>query len=244
MESVYDKLEDLINNNQKNNSFKIIAKNIITLFDKGEFITQKEIGELSFVATSTITKFSQSLGYSGYKELLFTLKNEYNKYGNLKVKKDIKAKDILISMIEWIEKNKEFIISLANAIKEAKVIKIYGSYQINLTLQYFNQTLMALNKKSLIINNDYNYFDENFKDSEILNLLIVCGKDNKTLIRDFEQFFDNKQKNYLIVSKIQQSKINLIFNNSLVIDYLNDDSKFIYRNMALNMLFLSIFQEI
>ncbi|AUB31692.1 hypothetical protein [Spiroplasma floricola] len=243
MWSVYDKLEDFINNS-KDSSFKIIAKNIIDLFDKGEFINQKEIAELSFVANSTITKFSKAIGYSGYKELLFTLKNEYDKYGNQEVKYNVKSKEIIFSIFNWIEKNSEFIETLTNEIKNSKCIKIYGSYQVQNSVRYLYDSLVALNKNPIIINNDYDYLNKDFSDSQIVNILVVCGKDNKSLIRNFNSKFNKNQKNFLIVSKFQESIIKLKFDKSLVINYQYDDSKSIYRNIALSILFLTIFQDL
>ncbi|ASZ08791.1 hypothetical protein CK556_00215 [Mesoplasma chauliocola] len=244
MESVYDKLEDFINNNQKNSSFKLIAVNLIELFDKGDFISQKELAKLSYVANSTITKFSQVLGYSGYKELLFTLKHEWNKYGNEKTENGISSKEMLYSMINWVEENNHFVKQMSKAIKNSKCVKIYNSYQIGNSIRYFYETLIALNKNPILMNNDYHYSQDQWENSEVVNIFIVCGKDNRTLVRELYLNFNKSENNFLIVSKIQQSKIDLNFSDSLVIDYNFDNSKSIYRNMALNILFLSIFQEI
>ena len=103
--------------NIKNNFHKlskgqrIIADYIINNYDKAAFMTAASLGEVLNISESTIVRFANSLGYSGYRELQKELQelikhklttvqrlslNDYSENGNALSKvmeKDIDKKD-------------------------------------------------------------------------------------------------------------------------------------------------------
>ncbi|AUB31312.1 hypothetical protein [Spiroplasma floricola] len=129
MESVLEKLERMTKNIE-NTSYKIISKEIVSKFFKGIFYNQEDLANSCYVSVSQITKFAKKIGYSGYRELLFNLKNEYSHYGWDKKNLEISTIEKFDQLSKWIMKNEKFVKTIAKEIKNKEIINVYVSYQV------------------------------------------------------------------------------------------------------------------
>ncbi|AUB31315.1 hypothetical protein [Spiroplasma floricola] len=79
---------------------------------------------------------------------------------------------------------------------------------------------------------------------EEINLVILCSRDNDSLLAVYEIQNNPKQKSFLITTERQREKIKTFFTDQIIINYEFDNSKKIYRNIGLEMLFLHIFEVV
>ncbi|ALD66473.1 MurR/RpiR family transcriptional regulator [Spiroplasma cantharicola] len=222
-------------------NFKIIAKKIIENFAKGEFKNQEELAKECYVSLSTITKFSQKIGCTGYRELVFILKSEYDRYGWTENVNKVSSFERFESIQKWIIENSLFIENLAKAIKDVKIINLYPSNQIRHASLYISELFANLNKVVRIIS--WEYRKDAVKNSENeLEILIVCSSNNRSLLKIFECETNEENKRFLITTANQDIQLDINFTDKTLINYQLDKTKSIYRNIALEMLFLQIFE--
>ncbi|AGR41246.1 hypothetical protein [Spiroplasma taiwanense] len=74
--NIRELLVDLSKSNSKS-SYKSIATIILKNYNTGIFKNQIELAKECFVSESVLTKFAKKLGFSGFREFNFSLKNEY-----------------------------------------------------------------------------------------------------------------------------------------------------------------------
>ncbi|WP_339030880.1 hypothetical protein [Spiroplasma endosymbiont of Cantharis nigra] len=224
-------------------NFKSIANQIIDNFTNGDFKNQEELGKQCYVSLSTITKFSQKIGCTGYRELIFTLKNEYNHYGWAENVNKVSSLERFDSIQKWIIENNSFIENIAQAIKGAKIINLYASNQIKHASSYILDLFDNMNKIVRVCSSEYknNLIKNGEKEVEIL---IICSSNNGSLMRKYEKEANEKNNKFLITTNSQEIKLDIIFTDKMLINYQFDKSKSIYRNIALEMLFLYIYEYI
>ncbi|AGR41150.1 MurR/RpiR family transcriptional regulator [Spiroplasma taiwanense] len=245
MESIFEKLENT-SKDFKDTTFKLIANQILSCWQTGAFKNQETLSKECFVSNSIITKFSKGLGYSGYRELLFELKREYNHYSFKNENFDeFKFENFIYSLGEWIKENSNFIKKISKNLINVKFVKIYSSYQSRLASKYLFELLLMLGKVTVIIEQEYSLLGNPIADeNSLVNILILAGRDNDTLIRKFNNDVNKNSNCYLITTSRQVQKMENSFQETLLIDFEFDNSSFFYRNIALELLFLEIFHQI
>ncbi|AHI53174.1 MurR/RpiR family transcriptional regulator [Spiroplasma culicicola] len=225
-------------------TYKVMAANLITNFQDNIFLKLKEFAQLSFVSQSTVTYFCKSLKFSGYRELIFKLKNEREHF-HKNVNQVIKIDDFTFNIYRWLQNNINFIINICQEILKYKKIRIYSSYQSYMACLYFQEILRSKNILVEIVNCSYidNFEYINKKEFKI-NLFIICGRDCKSLKKYFLKLFEYQyQRGQFLITTLNQVKEidSDLFNNKLILDYEKDDSLFSIRHFAFTYLFLSIF---
>ncbi|ATZ21387.1 MurR/RpiR family transcriptional regulator [Mesoplasma tabanidae] len=242
MKSVFEQLENVAKS-VEDSLFKGIAKTLLNNFMEGEFKNQEEISKECYVSISTITKFCKKIGYSGYRELIFNLKLEYARLGWQKASKNISTFDMLNSIQNWIISNDNFVEKIVKSIQHAQVINIYASYQVQHAAKYFVEILQELNKIAVLPRIEYRSTLQKNRETD-LNLIILCSRNNDELIKFFEKQIHPSNQTFLIISEQQRHKISGDFTDEVIIDYQDSIPRGIYRNLALECLFMHILQVI
>ncbi len=241
MKYVFDKLE-IISKEFEDTTFKIIAKKILNNVERGIFCDQEELAAQTFVSISTITKFSKKLGFSGFRELNFKMKNEWRKLDYEKIEKS-HTFEIFQLIEKWIYYNEDFVDSICKKINDSSFINIYSSYQAIGSSKYFANMLIEYGKNVTLLNNEFR-FKAKENNEKGFNLLILTGRDNDTLIDNFYKAYDENYSNFIITSENQNDKLDLKFTKKMIIDYSLDNSQLSSREIVLHMLFFYIFKRL
>ncbi|ALD66480.1 MurR/RpiR family transcriptional regulator [Spiroplasma cantharicola] len=241
MTYVFDNLK-IISKEFEDTTFKIIAKRILENADRAIFCDQEELAAQTFVSISTITKFAKKMGFSGFRELNFKMKNEWRKL-DYERKEKMETFEIFQSIEKWIHLNEDFINTVCEKIRESDFINIYTSYQANESSRYFANMLYEYEKNVTVLNNEFR-FKAKKNNEKGFNLLILTGRDNDTLIDNFSKAYDENYTNFLISSDKQIDKLNFKFTKKMTVDYSLDNSQFSSREVVLHMLFFYIFKKI
>ncbi|ASZ08796.1 hypothetical protein CK556_00240 [Mesoplasma chauliocola] len=244
MENFYEKLEYL-SKGYVDSAYRNLSSSLLNSIGSGKFLKSKELAEECFVSESTITKFSKFLGFSGYRELLFHLKNDHDAFFALK--KNAKNKSFQ-DLERWVETKENFIEKLSKElVKKEIVVNIFRSYQLTEVAELINMALLNLKIESRVLNHNnlFNGSKKNYNKRNI-NLIFFSGRDNDTLemfVKKYEISLnkeDLKHNNFLIISERQKNKIDI---KSNTITFTNDHSQF-DRSMQIMMLFYNIRNKI
>ncbi|WP_339030716.1 hypothetical protein [Spiroplasma endosymbiont of Cantharis nigra] len=229
-----------INPNSANNAIsKILLKSYLTKV----IPSIKELAKLSNVAESTISKFSISLGYKGYRELIFKIKLEISDR-ETKQNLDSSNKNYLDFEADIVGAIKEFrsfenkIINSKISIKKSKKIYIFSSYQFQFESLFFAELLRRNGKECVYYTQMLDQINQIAKvDENDFVIFIVGGQDTKTLEMILNDFL---YSNYLVLST--HSKVNEFSNKEKIICIDSKDLKHLYeyRSFILKYLFLQL----
>ncbi|WP_338984343.1 hypothetical protein [Spiroplasma endosymbiont of Diplazon laetatorius] len=241
MTSVFEKLE-IMSKDFEDTTFKLIAKKLLENIKSGKFYNQEELANQTFVSISTLTKFSKRLGFAGYREFIFTIKNEWSKY-NWEKSVKIDTWEIFNSIQNWISENEQFINDISRAIENAQVINIYSSYQAYDCSKYLAGLLIESGKDAFLLNNEFRFKPRETPKNGI-NLVVLTGRDNDKLMDNFTKSYNEESKNFIIVTDKQSEKLNMNFTSKMIVNFSLDNSRAETRVLALNMLFFTIFNKL
>ncbi|AKX34005.1 transcriptional regulator [Spiroplasma litorale] len=245
MVSVYERIENIVKDN-KNTTFKIIGKQILSDWHLGIFKTQYEISESCFVSLATVTQFAKACLCEGYKELIIRLRVEYEQRMQTQQvgesMQDIEKSKIINEIYSWIENNNEFIEKLVKKIKSTKKLWICPSSQAIYSCKYLEDILTNAGKDVKLV--DLSVSLEMARSREFkgeLILVILSGRDTETLDRTIEYLLNFKNDLFIIttpnniyeLSDEQQA-------NSMVINFKDNNFLYKYRAYALITLFLKV----
>ncbi|ASZ09391.1 hypothetical protein CK556_03500 [Mesoplasma chauliocola] len=246
MESIYKKVEQL-QKDYSNSSYKLIAKAIWASIKTGDFKKQKDLAVECFTSESSITKFAQYLGFSGYREMIFFFKQDYNSFHNLNEK--FKRTNLFDSIINWINLNEKFIETLSREIKKSKRINIYHSYQLELSSRFLYETLITLGYNVILVNHNINFISGKLnKQIDQLNIAFVSGHDSDFLIDCLNSLNKNNDqqnvKNFLFISERQKSKVTYKLDGIIELNFEFNNSHFVQRNVAVEMFILELYKKL
>ncbi|WP_339033446.1 hypothetical protein [Spiroplasma endosymbiont of Cantharis rufa] len=229
-----------INPNSANNAIsKILLKSYFTKV----IPSIKELAKLSNVAESTISKFSISLGYKGYRELIFKIKLEIS---DRETKQNLDSfnksyLDFEESIIGAIKEFGSFENKIANSkisIKKSKKIYIFSSYQFQFEALFFAELIKRKGKECVF----YTQMLDQINQMEKVNendfvIFIIGGQDTKTLEMLLNNFLYN---DFLVLST--HSKVNEFNNKEKIICIDSKELKHLYeyRSFILKYLFLQL----
>ncbi|AGY41728.1 putative transcriptional regulator [Mesoplasma florum W37] len=241
--NIYEKLKTQ-HKNFTNTTNQIIATEILNSARQGKFLKQKELSEKSFVSESTITKFSKSLGFSGYKELVFDLKkqnklNEINEIGNMK--------NFLRDIDDWLISKKDTIKLIATSIAAEKNVYIYSSYQFRIASNFIYELLLEGEITPIIFETQYIFMKNIKKKKQSINIILFGGLDTESLVDQVEfEMLENfkKEKSFLITSQFSEEKLKKFNFNTICLDINHDSASFLIRNIAIQMLFIEVLNEL
>ncbi|QGS51860.1 MurR/RpiR family transcriptional regulator [Spiroplasma tabanidicola] len=249
MISIYERIENLVKDN-KNTTFKLIAKQILEDFNNGIFKSQNELAVACYVSMSTITQFSKAAQCEGYKELAIRLKIEYeNAMVAAPVKEEINYKELDTKSLEvindWAMSSADFILELAKQINTKKKIWIAPSFQTSPAARHFENILRNQGIDVHVMDSAINLElvrHVDFKDELIL--VIMTGRDTITLSRILEYLEKITKNVYVITTNNHTEEIPDVNGwKKILINYaLSGDYK--YRAQALMTLFLLIAEKI
>ncbi|AGR42245.1 hypothetical protein [Spiroplasma diminutum] len=227
-----------INPNSANNS---ISKILMKCYSTKEVPSIKELSNLSNVAESTITKFAISLGYKGYRELVFKIKLEISdrehqqklEIGN-KSFSDFEEKVIYaIRELRYFE-NK--IMSAKKSIKKAKNVFLFSSYQFQ-NDSIFLAELLRRNKIECSYSTQM--FDQLLMANKVakddFSIFIIGGQDTKTIELILKEF---KQDNCLVLAT--HSKVNEVSTRFKTICIDSKQLKHLYEYRTLILKYISL----
>ncbi len=229
-----------INPNSANNAIsKILMKSYVTK----KVPSIKELAKLSNVAESTISKFAISLGYKGYRELIFKIKLEIS---DREIKQNLNITNNSYSQFEEkvVEFIKEFryfenkIMKAKELIKISNKIHLFSSYQFQFEALFFSELLKRSGKECIYSTQMLDQINQVGKVSEKdFVIFIIGGQDTKTvemLLKDFSY------NDYLVLST--HSKINEFSHKDKIIciDSKELNHLYEYRSFILKYLFLQL----
>jgi len=200
--------------NEKNKASSLIARNLQNDFLTEEWHTAKEIAELSFVSEGTVTNFSKRLGFDGYQDLLWNLKNISCIYDDSKKEDNSNLINIYNRIItDFLSNEKEAYVvieDLVKNIKNSKNIFIYSSYQLDDLAAYFIE-LIGLKKQDIFHNNTKLYAHKNIKRITKRDMVIIfsSGQDNDFLEYDFNIINTLTNKVFVFSSNSQTEIFNV-----------------------------------
>ncbi|QBQ07834.1 MurR/RpiR family transcriptional regulator [Spiroplasma gladiatoris] len=244
--NIYEKIDEM-SKDEKNTIKHIISKKLLNMFLTGEFKSEKDFSKECFVSEATVTRFAKETGCSGYRELIFKLKLEYEKT-ILKAKEEIKKNKInkeletIKSMNNWVNQSKSFLDSLIKNILLQKKIKILSSWQNLDSVSYFQKVLQEQNISSQVVKIELDYLDleSYFDDNKCIKLIIISESDFKNLASLYiKKIINKKIKNtYLITTYFKFNKIyDNNYQNKHLLSFNYDDSHHVLRHFALINLF-------
>ncbi|ATZ21152.1 hypothetical protein [Mesoplasma coleopterae] len=237
--NIYEKLK-IQQKNFTNTTNQIIANEILCHAMKGIYLKQKELANKAYVSESTITKFSKNLEFSGYKELIYNLKNQekISKINN------VGGTETLFKEIdEWIRSKKNFINDLALSIIKEKNVYIYSSYQLRIASNFIYELLLEGDITPIILETQYIYMKKIKKKENAVNIFLFAGLDTDSLVDqiDFELKGDFDFENiYLITSRFSEEKLKKYNFKTIKLDFNYNSSSFLIRNIAIQMLFIEV----
>ncbi|AGR41040.1 MurR/RpiR family transcriptional regulator [Spiroplasma taiwanense] len=249
MLSVYERVENLIKDN-KNTTFKLIGKQILTDWNIGVFKTQNEISETCFVSLATVTQFAKACLCEGYKELIIRLRVEYENVMQNSAKVNLGSsenKNQMINIInDWVEQNDEFISDLAAKIMKVKKLWICPSFQGMYSAKFLEDALTNLGIQAKLIDLSINL--EIAKHVDFRNELIVVlltGRDTETTIRTLEYLIQFKNEVFIITTPSNIIEWPEIQNQKhMLVNFQDNNFFYKYRSYALITLFFSLTEKI
>jgi len=126
---------------------KIIAEYMINQYDKAAFMTAASLGKKLNISESTVVRFANALGYSGYKELQRELqeliRNKLTTVQRLNLSEDYSKNEHSIAKV--MEKDVE---NLRKTLSEVDFDKFYNA--VEMTLKAKNVYIMGLRSSSFL----------------------------------------------------------------------------------------------
>ena len=179
-------MKNIFKNYDKMNATEIkIMQYIIRNIDKIQRMTVKELGQKLFVSKTTIINLAKKLGYKGFSELRFFLKNiSENKNESLEecISEKNDVNDIFEEMSHEINRtlmiqDREEIEEVVKKIIKSKIVYIISRGASVHTGEYLNSRLAACKIKSIFISdiNLINAVIENILDNEMIIFLSQSG---------------------------------------------------------------------
>ncbi|AOG60326.1 hypothetical protein SHELI_v1c03730 [Spiroplasma helicoides] len=249
MTSIYERIENLVKDN-RNTTFKSIAKKILDDFNEGIFKSQNELAEACFVSMSTITQFSKAALCEGYKELIIRLKIEHE--NAMKAKPNHAEIDYhnldtehLEHINNWVMTCSDFILKLASEINKDKKLWIAPSFQSMPVAKHFENILINQGVDVRVMDSSINLeIVRHFDFTDQLILVLMTGRDTLTLSRILE-YLEKISKNVFLVTTANHitETPDVEGWNKIMINY-SANSDYKYRAHALLTLFLLIAEKI
>ena len=252
MISMYERVENLIKDN-RNTTFKIIAKQLLLDFQQGIFKSQNELAETCFVSLATITQFSKATLCEGYKELTIRLKIEYeNTLGGNRhdTPKKIDYENLDLTNFEaiktWVYESSDFILKFSKIINKRRKLWIAPSFQSMQSAVYLQTILRNQGIEVYIMDSSINleivrHID--FKNEVVL--ILFTGRDTDTLSRMLD-FLKILTAHVFIITT--QNHITEIPDDSrwekLMVNYPISTNDYRYRSIAMMILFFLISEKV
>ncbi|AVN64086.1 MULTISPECIES: hypothetical protein [Mesoplasma] len=230
MENFYEKLEYL-SKGYVDSAYKNMSVSLLASIRNGNFKKSKELAEECFVSESTVTKFSKYLGFSGYREMIFFLKEDHNSFF---VKKTTRKNKNFSILIEWISLHEDFIAKFCKAIEFKNVqVNIFGSYQLQESISLLNKLLLSFDIDSRILYQNVLFANTKISKQSV-NIIFFSGRDNETLEIFLQEINKSKKqiKNFLVISEKQKNKVK--FECEQI--QFSQDHSFVNRNLSVMMM--------
>ncbi|AVN60027.1 hypothetical protein CG007_00060 [Mesoplasma entomophilum] len=218
---------------------KIISKTILENLMKGKFLSQNEISKICFVSASTVTKFSQTIGFSGYREMMFHFKNEFLTFSQNK--QSFRETNSFKNLEEWIFRNRLFIDTFVEEVSKTEKINIFYSWELANSAQVLYEILLEKNKKAFIIN--HNQVNISFLDNSI-NVFLISGKDNRTLKKIHSEAKKQVNSKIFTVASKLSGLVEISDSQNIMYDMKDDFSNGLHRNVASQLLMLEIYKKL
>ncbi|AHI53036.1 MurR/RpiR family transcriptional regulator [Spiroplasma culicicola] len=249
MISMYERIENLVKDN-RNTTFKSIAKQLLDDFNQGIFKNQNELADACFVSMSTVTQFAKATLCEGYKELAIRLKIEHESM----LAKQQPTKEINYNQVddqnlniinEWALNSSDFILKLAEQINQEKKLWIAPSFQSMYTARHFENILRNQGVDARVMDSSINLEvvrHVDYKDQ--LVLVIMTGRDTETLSRILEFLEKLSKRVYIIITTNHLTEVPEVEEWTKTIINYNLSSDYKYRAHALMTLFLLIAEKV
>ncbi|WP_342268714.1 MurR/RpiR family transcriptional regulator [Spiroplasma endosymbiont of Aspidapion aeneum] len=216
-----EKIKILINK-KTNQSYIDIASYLDNNIENIGSLSIKMIANSTFTSQATITRFSQELGLSGFKELKFKLLYELSQdkidYSYEIEQKNDELLEILQKNIFYFRKIKNDIISISTIILEASNVYIYGfGGNVNI-INIFKNYLIRMNINSIYLNDrdDQLAYSQNKKDNSI-HILVSFKFRNEHWDKIFQNIQVSNGRKIIITTTKNEDKITTVKNDNDII---------------------------
>ncbi|AUM62585.1 hypothetical protein [Spiroplasma monobiae] len=249
MLSVYERVENLIKDN-KNTTFKLIGKQLLTDWSVGVFKSQNEISESCFVSLATVTQFAKACLCEGYKELSIRLRVEYENVMQNQSKTVIanEANDngMRTVIYHWVNENDDFLLDLANKINEKRKVWICPSYQSMYAAKFLEDVLTNVGIQAKIIDMSINLeVGKHLEFSDELIVILLTGRDTETTVIALEYLMKAKNDIFVITTPSNITELPEIKEfKHMLINFQDNNFFYKYRCYALITLFFSLSEKI
>ncbi|AGR42045.1 hypothetical protein [Spiroplasma diminutum] len=249
MLSVYERVENLIKDN-KNTTFKLIGRQILTDWSVGVFKSQSEISKTCFVSLATATQFAKACLCEGYKELSIRLKVEYESVMQNKAKANVENESDLTGMRStvnaWVNQNDSFLYDLANKINDRRKVWICPSYQSMYPAKFLEDVLTNVGIQTKIIDTSINLeVGKHLEFNNELIIVLLTGRDTDTTVIALEYLIKAKNEIFVITTPSNISELPEINEQKhMLIDFQDNNFFYKYRCYALISLFFSLSEKI
>ncbi|AXK51681.1 MurR/RpiR family transcriptional regulator [Spiroplasma alleghenense] len=205
-----------VENSKNQEVHKQIAIKILQNFDQNIFLKQKELADSCFVSESTVTLFSKSLGYDGYRELYLRLKIESEYYnikndeknsqsfqGNLK-----SIRNEMNQIFDFIDNQNEDLKIFIKEIKNSQSIHLFSSYEQVINAQNICDNLKRVcNHVSLEqIRHNHSKVLQSINKPDLV-IFIISGIDNETIIQIYHNLLAQGVRTLVVASTSQAAKL-------------------------------------
>lgn len=144
------------------------------------------VAEKNFVSTATIIRLSKKLGYSGFSELKFSIREEFRQYAEVNesltyesivdehINNIINTKDLI---------SKELIINVVNKMNRAKNIHFFGKGLTNAIVSYYSKILFTLGINNIIYEDTHIAYlaAEKMDKSDLVFIVSLSGNTNQAV---------------------------------------------------------------
>ncbi|WP_338985556.1 hypothetical protein [Spiroplasma endosymbiont of Diplazon laetatorius] len=249
MLSVYERVENLIKDN-KNTTFKLIGKQILTDWSVGVFKSQNEISESCFVSLATVTQFAKACLCEGYKELSIRLRVEYENVMQNQSKTVIGSETDEAGMrsviCHWVNENDNFLLDLANKINEKRKVWICPSYQSMYAAKFLEDVLTNVGIQAKIIDMSINLeVGKHLEFNDELIVILLTGRDTETTVIALEYLLKAKNEIFVITTPSNISELPAIKElKHMLVNFQDNNFFYKYRCYALITLFFSLSEKI
>ncbi|ATZ17566.1 hypothetical protein ELUMI_v1c08450 [Williamsoniiplasma luminosum] len=244
---------DIIARDSIDKTTQHIAQEIIKEYYNGNFMSQQELSKKAYTSMSTITKFAQKIGFTGYRELLFSLKYENEQYAGQIIGYKDSDEDLETHILNQTKfyrnillQNAPFIDAFAKHLAKTKKLVIFSSYQTHRNADLLVQLLSPLDieiRYSNIRANDVLIGKKDFENWTILTL--ISGQDNAFMVEILKLGIPNaikKNNLFLVSSKSQMEKVPL-FKEYMITPSTKMTGTYYSRSILLDMIATLILRE-
>lgn len=149
----------------------------------------QELSDMTFVSTATVMRLAKKLGYSGFAELKYSLKQELEEEKELQTKHSesshIQIKESLLSAVEQTSENldMDLICKVVGLLESDKNIHMFAKGLTSNVFEYATKQLQTANRQIHLYNDTHIAYinAEQFTDKDVIFLASLSGRTHQVV---------------------------------------------------------------